>query len=407
MKIKKIENVLSEVRNHPEMGAISNDRKVAIWSLIDEAVSTESNKEEFSFGVGDLKAVPGMFTDLVARPIAFVAMVFVMVLGGWIGGVNASLETLPGDTLYPIKLASERAQLTLASSGAKARLHAEFATRRVNEVAKLVQSDDNDKAERIQEALDGFQVQMDGVGDSLKDAHDDDEVVELARVIEQKSDELEAVLEMSDEELDVDSTEAIVIAVEGADEDKSQAVSVLVEKSQDSSASRAELGRQFRNELRNLMSEKGILLNRFERALKVAGERGVDLGLEGYVGSVEDVDFNEAMNFAGNGGYDRAFSLLADIDGVLRDGVSAIIDAEIVLSHGGDDSFDAEMNDGSDSDVVDDCSEGYITDGVDVVFGDEEDDDVVVSGGGDFDSDNASSSDIEDEVIDDSGVSDL
>jgi hypothetical protein len=55
------------------------------------------------------------------------------------GTVAASTNSLPGETLYPVKRASESAQLFLASPADRAALHATFAGRRLNEIAALVE----------------------------------------------------------------------------------------------------------------------------------------------------------------------------------------------------------------------------------------------------------------------------
>jgi len=71
--------------------------------------------------------------------MAAVTLVFVVLLAGTTT-VAASSETVPGDTLYSVKTASEQVQLKLTfSKAAKARLEARFAGRRVWETARLAQ----------------------------------------------------------------------------------------------------------------------------------------------------------------------------------------------------------------------------------------------------------------------------
>jgi hypothetical protein len=68
---------------------------------------------------------------------ACVALVFVFAAGGT---VAASSNSVPGDTLYPVKTATEEVQLKLTFSGtAKAKLQAKFAERRAWEMARLAE----------------------------------------------------------------------------------------------------------------------------------------------------------------------------------------------------------------------------------------------------------------------------
>ena len=65
------------------------------------------------------------------------AVVVLMAVGGS-GIVAASSDSMPDQTLYPIKRAVEEARLVFTfSNDSKARLHARFADRRVNEIAVL------------------------------------------------------------------------------------------------------------------------------------------------------------------------------------------------------------------------------------------------------------------------------
>jgi len=73
------------------------------------------------------------------------AAITILVMAG-AGTVYASQKALPGNFLYPIKLASENAQVGLAvSTEAKANLETEFAARRADELAK-VSGSSGDKA---------------------------------------------------------------------------------------------------------------------------------------------------------------------------------------------------------------------------------------------------------------------
>jgi hypothetical protein len=77
------------------------------------------------------------------------ATITIIVLVGTtsVGVVYASSKSLPGDSLYPVKLASERVRLALsAGDSAEARLHLRLADERLREVARLAQIERDDES---------------------------------------------------------------------------------------------------------------------------------------------------------------------------------------------------------------------------------------------------------------------
>ncbi|HEV8632776.1 MAG TPA: DUF5667 domain-containing protein, partial [Chloroflexota bacterium] len=76
-----------------------------------------------------------------ALPQAVAAALVAALLGG--GTVAVSADSLPGDALYPAKIAAERVQLaTTRDEAGRARLHIAFADRRLSELEKQVERGD-------------------------------------------------------------------------------------------------------------------------------------------------------------------------------------------------------------------------------------------------------------------------
>lgn len=93
----------------------------------------------------------------LVRPVSYALTVFAMVFGGWVVTVNASMASVPGDFLYPVKMATEKVQLTLAATNEqRARLHTEFASRRLDEVVEINSSSREGKEARVQVAVESF-----------------------------------------------------------------------------------------------------------------------------------------------------------------------------------------------------------------------------------------------------------
>jgi hypothetical protein len=87
---------------------------------------------------------------------ACLALVLLVVTG--LGTFGASAQSLPGDFLYPVKLAQENIQLTFAVNGAsQARLHLEFAGRRLDEVMDLLEKN---RTTGFEQALENYNSQI-------------------------------------------------------------------------------------------------------------------------------------------------------------------------------------------------------------------------------------------------------
>lgn len=289
-----------------------------------------------SHGLLDAVArLPYALTDLVARPVAISALLVVMVLGGWITSVNASLSTVPGDTFYSVKLATERAQLTLSSGSARNRLHAEFANRRLNEVAVLAASDDQKKSEHLQVALSGYSKQIEAVKDTINASNNAQEIVQLSRVIEEGQENLEAILLAPKTVGNEQSVEAIVATQEQTASAKKEAVTALSQSAAGSTVQAEELARQFTRELRGIHAETSVLLQRLarvENAIETYDRRDVVIDAVAWRFDLETVDLAGAENFAAHGGYNRAFELTSSVRRTLREIELGMARAEIALT---------------------------------------------------------------------------
>ena len=106
----------------------------------------------------------GAFSFLSFMPRWAVAvsafLVFVMVGSGT---VVAAGNSMPDNFLYPVKIATERVQLTFTTSDlSKARLYATLADRRVTEIINMAAKDKPDKIERPAERLEELLVSIAG-----------------------------------------------------------------------------------------------------------------------------------------------------------------------------------------------------------------------------------------------------
>lgn len=125
------------------------------------------------------------------------ALVMVLVLGvgtgGWITSVQAASNSLPGDALYSIKIASEKTQVAFASFSQDERvvtgLHMAFAKRRLDEMKQVVNKPNGKKkAANASTAVKGFKKEMTRLHDSLKSVQPET-AAEMAKTVQARSSE--------------------------------------------------------------------------------------------------------------------------------------------------------------------------------------------------------------------------
>lgn len=111
------------------------------------------------------------------RPMVAAVAAFVLVFSGSIAGVAAARGSLPGDTLYPIKIGLEKAQVKLASSPRKkTELEISFAGKRLAEIKQIIAKQPKGKATaaRINQAIDVFNENINGVQKRLEEVKKDE-----------------------------------------------------------------------------------------------------------------------------------------------------------------------------------------------------------------------------------------
>lgn len=142
----------------------------------------------------------------VVRPAFIFVVCFSLGTAGWLTTVSASLESLPGDTLYPVKLATEHTQVAvieaMKGNAASTELRLSFVTRRVDEVSKVVAAPAISAAarqERVDLAVENLKTEVQTVSEKLNDVkiNNPESVAQVAQVIERKVDAIQQSLEVA------------------------------------------------------------------------------------------------------------------------------------------------------------------------------------------------------------------
>lgn len=177
---------------------------------------------------------PAKLASLMRAPALAALSVIGAVLGGSLMGVNASERSVPGDFLYPIKLASEQTRLALTSDKAeRVRLKTEFVDRRVEEIKTIVKAPEQNPT-RVREAAMVLKRDLDTVKNQLKEVKDEastskTKTVELAKLVDEKTVEITEELDQVKTEVPQEVKPALAEAQAQAVQTGVAAVAVLIE----------------------------------------------------------------------------------------------------------------------------------------------------------------------------------
>jgi hypothetical protein len=112
--------------------------------------------------------VPVLVRRLALPALATITIIFLLGMMG-IGVVYASSESLPGDSLYPVKLAAERVRLALSpGDAAEARLHLGLAGERLREATRLTEMS---KEEDIETLMSKYVEEVEAASHILQSQH--------------------------------------------------------------------------------------------------------------------------------------------------------------------------------------------------------------------------------------------
>lgn len=176
----------------PDAEWLSSTRETLLLQIkntVNETASQKTGFKAFAEFVNIFK--PENMTRAIATPLAVVLLMF----GTWMGGsslVSASRNTLPGETLYNVKLLSERVSLQFASGTEKTERRLEIAGRRLDEMVRVAGSSDFMKEDKLAALSGRFSDQLAFVRkdlNGLQSVDGTEETVLLALRVDTKADE--------------------------------------------------------------------------------------------------------------------------------------------------------------------------------------------------------------------------
>lgn len=256
--IKKLENLGLAYRDadygiSSEAWSNIDDRVMrALREVPDEHISIGAKTFRALFAFRGLSAIIPAPVRFVLRPVGVLAGIFVVVFMGFTA-MAAFSSSLPGDALYGMKLASERAYVSLTlNPQTKTQLELELAGRRLEEVAMLAESTLPDREERLALAVDHFKTQLNSTQTKLQNLSTSRQTTQTAKIVDRKATEYGAVLNQAGTQVSGDAQAKVAEARDATQEASFAAVTILLEGQETGEVSLEEVRTRVGDKLREL-----------------------------------------------------------------------------------------------------------------------------------------------------------
>lgn len=134
--------------------------------------------------------VPERLMNLMRAPALAMLSVMVTIFGGSIVSVSASSRSVPGDFLYPIKIATEQTRLAFTSDKVdRLKLKSEFVDRRVDEIKALAGTVNLEQPVRMKQAAEDLKRDLNTVKLQLSEMKSEEtpETADAVKLVDKQS----------------------------------------------------------------------------------------------------------------------------------------------------------------------------------------------------------------------------
>jgi len=236
MNNKELIQSIKQLKNGGPAGApsqefLAKNREILLMQIKNNSAPAEKPFSAVYFLRMMENVMPENMFRFVIKPVALCVLIFGAAFGSW----AASYDSLPGDTLYGLKMAAEKAQLTLTPGDNKVSLQAELASRRLDEIAKIAeQADVDNKDERTMQAVANFQEHVKAVKTTLENMDEGGKAVEAAQMVDRKTTEFATALDKARENASEDVKTEVDKASNLVTDTGIKAIEVIVKQSEQS-----------------------------------------------------------------------------------------------------------------------------------------------------------------------------
>lgn len=342
---------LNKLNNFKELrigGKPRQDWKSSNKEILMSQIRSQSSNEvmgavAYSF---DWLKVHFRMSELFVRPIGVLAIIAMLVLGSSVMTVRASKDSMPGDTLYNVKLATEKAHVGITfNQDKKARLEISFAERRVQELSQVIKEKNNEKTEL---AIRGLEKNLKGVQSRVEKmslSEESEKAVEVAKEVNTKTKEFEQSLSNEEDEqiqealeiIDEANTSALVVIVDWQQSGQDGDLTDEVEQDLENKIKKMEDKIQ---ELDQGTVQTDIIKEGEEQPEKTTTEIPEDLAEEVDIEEAE-TKINEAKDLLEQDDYSGVLVIIGETEGIISGG----------NSQEGEESSDTEIDTATEKEV--------------------------------------------------------
>lgn len=160
--------------------------------------------------------LPAPTVYYVVRPAVVIMLIVGLMFGGWVTTVSASYNSLPGEYLYAVKIATEAVRVAVAPKPVETKLHAEFAVRRAQEVSRIISNVESspEKVKKVEDTVKSLQKELDSAKGGLKDLKENgskSDAAQVAKVVGEKAVEVQRVIEQTKNQIAPANTPVVVV----------------------------------------------------------------------------------------------------------------------------------------------------------------------------------------------------
>lgn len=331
-------------KHHPQLGGLDSDSMTRLRSRLQDAIGEPEVTPSVSVMYWEF--IKSNTFQYLSKPVIAGAFSFVVIASGWLTTVRAS-DSLPGETLYSVKMISERAQLRLASLDRKAVLHTEFAGRRLQEAGELRDDQDSSNDNLVHDAMEAYKQEVASAADNLRQLKDegDESTLATATSVQQNLQAIDTTIDqVAADSATAEASQEAFAAKEATKAVSDIATNVVVEvhEEQQTDLSEDELKNLFKDRLGQIAARQRFDLERI-KVIRTALSDKTIVYVEGTVPKIAelntfeylivsfDEDLNVIMNNFAAGGYRSAFASLQEIDRALLETESELARIEITI----------------------------------------------------------------------------
>lgn len=240
-------------------------------------------------------------------------------LGGGAGATYASQNALPGDTLYPIKIASEKVETALAFSDSRdAKLHLDFATRRLSEINKLAEKG-KASTTAVDNAVTRYNQELANVQDILNKTEKENSV-QIATNLDNKLTENKGILRALSKQIDnKDSLKELSDAWEKSIEHGDTANLILLKDILSGPSQDGEKDKKVEPEVMNKIQSAERKISETENYITKKGSEGIDISGANLKITEAKNKLQEAKDLLAQKKYEESFMAAKDSYKIVKD----------------------------------------------------------------------------------------